>query len=529
MSYLRLARYNGRASALTLKKRPSSCTALAKLAYHSAKIATLSPLSEAKDQSSSDDPLADMGVPSALTTVQYRHNKFHQDLRLELLPSLPPNFTNNSLPLLNKKIELCFNLCDFTDPEGDIKAKSIKLQTLKELLNIFDSPTNIKKVSSETIDLFFEMITINLKRGIPSVPQIFLFGSDEPLLIDISWPHLSYVYSLLLKYQSLCPTDSHFDEKFCQLMISLLSAPDPNERENIYNFFIAYLKAFPDREPQIFKEFSYILDEYRYGSSNAPFAIRPILRVFIERFKSPENAAIKGTIFFESIVPLSSCHHFQSIFDLLQSVFEVVIEHNPEMIPDLILNHIKHWPEAYPSKEIIALQFLDFLVAKLPQEYFEEMSEVIFRRYAKSHMNNHHKVVAFSVNVYQNVDIIPKIIDNSKIIFPIVYVPLVLTMNGHWNRSAQDKAMNAIRSLIEIDPLTIDELKKINSNEPIFAEKQELHRSWALIARQAAKQDKSIDLAPILAEMQKRFNKNSTSYFQSKNGNAMIRRHMSVQ
>jgi len=361
------------------------------------------------------------------------------------------------------------------------------------------------------------MITTNLGRDIPFIPKKYLFSNDEPLVYDIGWPHLSLVYNLLLKYQGVVPNDSHFDNAFISFMVNLLQAPDPNERDQVIQFLQAYLTAFPQNENDLLKEISYLIEVYH--ETNEPFGVSSYLRLFSQVINQSTGDPVKLELFKVSIIPLIGSNHFISFYPLLTKIFDKMISLHPETTVLLVQSLLTHWPEAKPSKELFAIQLLDFLVAHLTQEEFTQMCPVIFKRYAICGESQHGKVVETSFKVWSNVKIIPQIVDNTKIIFPIIYPVIQRTTNHHWSRSIQDKALGTLRTVHDLDPLIAESIsqQRKNANASVETEEQTVHKSWAIIARQAAKFDRDLNLARTLADMQKRFNGSNNIKLGSKN------------
>ncbi|OHT16797.1 phosphoprotein phosphatase [Tritrichomonas foetus] len=519
MSVMLLSRYsNKRSSALSIKKRSASSTALQKLAYHTSRYATLEPISEAttpavpksKSMSSIDEPVDEV-IPNTLMTVELVKQKHHKDIQLPSLPNLPATIDNNAFPLIEKKLDLCCTLCDFTDTDVDRSAKSIKTQTLKELMNVFDSPTVVKNVSDSLLDSFFKMIKINLNRGLPSIPKKYLFYDDEPMMVDIAWAHLSNVYQLISKYQQINPRDKRFDHDYLNLMYSLLHAPDINERDFIVSFFTLYLETFPDQENSVLEKLSNILVGYR-DKVYDPFCVIPCLRIFQTRFKlKTEIDQNHLKFFYKAILPLHNAKHIFSYYNLLSDIMSFLISLDNELSMKIFFIVLKSWPEARPSKQILFINMINFIIERVPPEKFEKVAKPLFSLYARCSQNCHYKVVDASFQIWGNVTILPMILDNTRIIYPIVYPWFNKTMKEHWSNRTQNAALNTLKSMHDTDPFMFDELSQ-NQNQkkgappPIDPKAAQLHKNWALVARSAAKVDKNVNLARILAEIQIKFN-----------------------
>ena len=518
MSMLLLSRYNSkRVSALSIKKRCASSSALQKLAYHTSRYATLEPISSASDvpksksMSNLDDPVDEV-ILNNLMTVEQHKLKHHKDMQLPNLPPLPPTINSpQTSSLLSQKIELCCNLCEFVDKDADLQAKSIKSQTIKELMNVFNSPTGIKNVPDKNIDEFFKMIKINLSRGIPTIPKKYLFYDDEPILCDIAWPHLSLIHQLILGYQKINPTDKRFNHDFLNMMFSLLSSPDINEREQVVSFFEKYMETFPDKELLVLNHLANLLIGYR-EKVNDLFCVIPCLRLFQTRFKlkkSLDKNHLK--YFFDAILPLHTTKNLFSYYGIFTDIMGFFISFDKELAIKIFFIVIKSWPEAKPRKQILFISMINFIVEKIPPEQFETVATPLFSLYARCSQNCNYKVVDASFQIWGNVTILPMILDNTSIIYPIVYSWYNKTMKEHWNIRSQNAALNALKTMHDSDPFVFDELSqsqnpKKGAPPPIDPQAAQLHKNWALVARSAAKVDKNVNLAKILAEIQVKFN-----------------------
>lgn len=522
-----ISRYNNkRASALTLTKRSNSSTALQKLAYHTTHVATLEPISDApvpKSRSASninEEPVDEFGSVT-LMTVQQTTYKHHKDIKLPDLPPLQPMYNASQDAHIIKKIELCCTMCDFIDPKVDLAAKSIKASTLKELLNIFAAPTNIPQITNKLLDPFFNMLSANIMRDLPAVPKKYLFTDDEPIIIDIAWQHLTHVYQLLLKFQILKPTDSHFNEKFHMNMITRLHAPDPNERDCLVKFFSVYINAFKDREAAILTEMSFLLVGYKERKYD-PFCVTPILKIFLERFKTQQQIEARYLkVFVNSVLPLISAQHLITISPIMNQIFDTFIRLDKSIAVTLVKRIIQCWPEAKPSKQILFCQTLNYVIERLAPQDFEILAKQIFQLYARCSSSSSSKIVEASFQIWSNVTIIPMILDNTRTIFPIVYPAFSKAMKDHWSNKTQNSALNTLKAMHDIDPFMFDELnqtqqKKGSAPPPVDPNAGSIHKNWASIARAAAKVDKDMNLARVLAEIQMKFNAPSPQEQQSR-------------
>ena len=509
-----LSRYHGhRESYISCRKRSSSSTSLSKLAYHTCKQQTLKPLTDFDENSTKEDPIADEGIPAFITTIPITKHTHHTEVKFPKLPPINPIILDQtSLQLFRQKCDACCIFCDFSDPESDIYAKSQKTNTLKEILDCIN-PSSLNNFDDETNERFYNMITFNLTRPIPPIDKKYLVYDDEPLIIEVNWTHLQYIYQILRAFYGIVK-QCDFYHTLRKIMNNLLISADPNEREEILNFFKEYVKNYPDELDSILHDFSYKLIEYRESRPiSIPFPVTPILKFFVEVIKnSTEITPIIDAVFQKSVVPLISCQHIVTVYPQFMAVIDAISEKDPDIPKQVLRVALRHWPETCPSKQISYFFLLNFLIQKLSTEDFEQMCQPIFRLYTRCALSSQHaKVIETSFKIWSEVKILQMIMDNTKLIFPIAYPTYQKIMKEHWKAATQDAALNAIKSMHDLDPFMFDELaqaqKKGQNIQPNDDFDVQIHKSWAQIARAAAKHDKSVNLARVLAEIQVNFSK----------------------
>ena len=509
-----LARYSGhRQSYISCRKRSSSSTSLSKLAYHTAKQQTLKPLTDFDENSTKEgEPIADEGVPAFLTTVPITKRQHHTDAKFPKLPQLGASVDENWLKLFRDKCDACCVMCDFSDLESDVSAKTLKTNTLKELVEVLNQ-NNISSFDEETNQSLFNMITVNLTRPIPPIEKKYLVYDDEPLIIEINWNHLQHVYAIIKAYYTVV-RQSDFYHQLRKIMNTLLVSADPNEREEILNFYKEYVKMYPDQMDSLLTEFSYKLIEYKDTRPiSLPFPVTPILKFIAEAIKNSDSITDHiDEIFKKAVVPLISCQHIVTVYPQLMAVIDAMTEKDPGIPKQVLRIALHHWPETCPSKQISYFFLLNFLIQKLSAEDFEQMCQPIFRLYTRCALSSQHaKVIETSFKIWSDVKILQMIMDNTKAIFPIAYPTYQRIMKEHWKSATQDAALNAIKSMHDLDPFMFDELAQAQKKgQSIQADNDfdsQIHKSWAQIARSAAKRDKSVNLARVLAEIQVNFSR----------------------
>lgn len=526
MAALLLSRYKpGRASSLTLYRRSASTSALSKLAYHTTKKATLEPMSSASAPSSArkddQEPIDELDVPTFLRTVPTIKLLHHKDMVFPITGQMPTDPKKEAdFELIIKKLDACCLLPDFRDPEADRDAKAEKSAVLKDLLTVFGNQSIAPNLPKKVVDSFFHMLIVNLSRDVPLTEKKYLWYDDEPMIWDIAWPHLSLVYQLLLEFFRAKPKDEHFDLELEKLLQDLFGRPDTRERDALLVFFKEYVVQYPERELRIWRKMANQILMYREKVIQ-PYPVTPILLFWGDRFAAVTEPLLieeSTRILNDVLIPLISGQHIVTHTGPLTELFSIFIERDPSVALRIGNELITRFPKSKPAKQITFINMLNAVTEKMTTDDFGLFAKRLFTFYAGIASVNSSKIVDASFRIWSNVHIIPMIIENSRDIFPVMHQALCTTMKEHWNNSTQNAALNTLNAMHDIDPFICDELNlnttKRNPVDPQAVIDAQTHKNWALVARQAAKEDRNLNLASILANIQMVFNRQQSRQVQ---------------
>ena len=346
------------------------------------------------------------------------------------------------------------------------------------------------------------MIKKNLFRSLPLIPKKFLITDDTQLFMEVNWPHLSLIYAFIAQYQSLYPNDPHLDLNFVLELTSQSQSCDNNERECIVNFIISYVSTHQDFIPNIMRKYFSIIYGYLEGT-HYPFGVSPALKFILSVVKLPNSSVLDmyKQFFYTGILPLLTTHHLSSFYSLLSQHFDYFISLDSSLSSIIIQYIISHWPVSFPSKQIIYLGILHKALEKMPLKQFIELSPKIFNFYADCMLSKSYKVAEVSLKIWNNNAIYSLIIENTKVIIPIVMKPLSHMMKKHWNENTRKTALITFQLIHNLD--TNSKYTKKILEQP--SQENDIQKIWALIARTGAKNDKELKLSPILLSIQLNF------------------------
>ena len=95
--------------------------------------------------------------------------------------------------------------------------------------------------------------------------------------------------------------------------------------------------------------------------------------------------------------------------------------------------------------------------------------------------------------------------DNAKIIFPFVYPILSKGMKENWSQDIINNIDDIFQTMNRIDSFIFQELCRQKPSQAASVTANDHLKTWAIIARAAAKSDRNLNLATKLAEIQRVF------------------------
>jgi serine/threonine-protein phosphatase 2A regulatory subunit B' len=461
---------------------------LTRLAYHSSRKATLAPLALPQAPACECELVKfDPGVPNFIWAQDYTPLHDHVDMVLPAAPNLTKDHTEESFNAMAQAIEICKLITVICNPCVDREAKDQKKKLLQKMKRIL-TPDFMKAMPASLGESLVDMFEKNAFRTVPEIHPRFLVGDSEPSVMDRAWAQLGPVYDLFLGYFGVSARNPRFDLAFEQKMMTLLYAPDGNERDLVAAFFVNYAGAHPDRELVLWTKFTHLLGLYRQNAI-PPFVVDPILQFFTARFpraRCDRNDVIKNRIFRYSIMPLISAQHFLSWTDRLLTLLDILGEEQPELVADFVQEVLLRWPHARSSTFIPWITWTNELVERLPHKHMQRMMRPLFTLYAEFADNPSHRIVEASFKIWGSQATAPKLADHSSIIYPILY-PVLLKGSTSSNKRIQTSCLSMLKTLEHSSPTVFGKLKNKYKNPKVVIVDEVLAKAskWATIAKSA--------------------------------------------
>ena len=427
--------------------------------------------------------------------------KSTHDLTLPTLPLIPkpsdPQFKN----IMLQKIQLCTQICDFSNINNDVKAKEIKAKALSEISSSFLAIGFNANCDDEIKTAMLEMIKTNLLNRKTSFNISFFFNADSSCYVIEDWEHVSLVYKLLISMIKAFPRFSGWTRDFVKSLLHLMSSRDTNERDSFTQFIISYLLNTPQEIQFLYPILSQKLIDHRESSD--PCGVYTSLSIMHSISSCLQK--IFRPIFVSHIVPLIGDKYLPIFHVPLFQIVSINLAETPQRITPVLLTLINYWPISHASKQEIMLRAL---VKTLP--YMEKINEPLLAKsisiISQCCDSEYFKVAEFACRSFTDQVILDLVGYDSKAHLAMI-LPHVEAAQSHWSNNVREAADAAMRSLSRVDPRFSADFK---GKSRLDQQKTKLS-AWATIARRAAKRDKSLNLATKLGELTKVFNSNAGS------------------
>lgn len=505
-----LGRYGSHTSSLSLYRQPAQSARPSSMRrfFQSTHKSVLPPLPDGKGgtapnssrdekKKAENEPICDLEIVPGGAKGKIDHSK---DVKLPDLPPLPPITSSSFTKSLVNKIKLLETTLNWLNSEADVDAKEIRLDTLKELKELDQSWTSMHP---DDFDLIWKFINGQIFREVQVPEKKFLFSDDLVVFNEPSLAHLTIVYELLSEFVLKMP--KQFNTEFVTKIIGRFVVPDANERTILADLVIKVFNEIPEHNILIVGKCKMNLLDYLDGNT-LPYVLQPSLAVLLNMFnKNTKNLEVPEIqdIYYNYVLPVLGALHYQSCAPTMFSIIELFVKNSqPSVIPTMKAL-FTHFPRTRSSKTISFLQALTLTLTKITVKDFKHNMKKIFHLYIKCATCPQIKVSSASFGIWTKIELEPMIMDNAKIIFPMIYPTLSKASRESWSSDIKSTVDDIMQVMNRIDGFIFQELCRQKAPPP--SNQNDSIKTWAMIARDAAKRDKDINLAVKLAEIQRIF------------------------
>lgn len=387
--------------------------------------------------------------------------------------------------LFRKKLALCCQLFDFTDPTKQVKEKEVKRQTLLELVDYVNSGTG--KFTESVFEDITSMLVANLFRTLPPSPHensavdSFDPEEEEPTM-EPAWLHLQIVYEFLLRYVVSNETDAkvvkrYIDQGFVLRLLDLFDSEDPREREYLKTILHRIYGKFMVHRPFIRKAINNIFYRFIFETErhNGIAELLEILGSIINGFALPLKEEHK-LFLVRALIPLHkpkcvSMYHQQLSYCITQFV-----EKDPTLADVVIRGLLKFWPLTNSQKEVLFLGELEEILELTQAAEFQMVMVPLFSRVARCLNSSHFQVAERAHFLWNNDYIVSLVAQNRASILPIIFSSLERNARNHWNQAVHNLTLNVRKMFFEMDLPLYEDCQRLFVEEERREQGVELER-----------------------------------------------------
>ncbi|XP_027343288.1 serine/threonine protein phosphatase 2A 59 kDa regulatory subunit B' gamma isoform-like isoform X2 [Abrus precatorius] len=429
----------------------------------------------------------------------------------EALPSFRDVSSSEKPNLFIRKLHMCCIVFDFNDPAKHLKEKDIKRQTLLELVDYVSSVNS--KFNEVTMQEITKMVAANLFRTLPSsnhdgkVAETYELEEEEPTL-EPAWSHLQIVYEILYRFVASSETDAklakrYIDHSFVLRLLDLFDSEDQREREYLKTILHRIYGKFMVHRPFIRKAINNIFYRFIFETEkhNGIAELLEILGSIINGFALPLKEEHKLFLFVEKDVkladtvirgllkywPITNSSKEVMFLGELEEVLEATQAAEFQRCLCFFAVSMLVYPLDHYSFSILNNEFLQKVILKIGDEYFLALTWFCLQ------------VAERALFLWNNDHIRNLIIQNCKVILPIIFPALEKNTRGHWNQAVQSLTLNVRKIFSDADPALFDDcLMRFQEDEIKERDKQEKRQStWKRLEDVAA--SKAVSNEAVLA------------------------------
>ena len=446
-------------------------------------------------------------VRPIIISLAYPFLKIRPPLLLQECPPFDRIERNSFAELFHKKIEICRQLCDFSEQSLETEAKAVKTKTLLELLDLVK--TN-KDLGRPFLDEILEMTLINLMRKIPPFPNLSSAFDEEPSVIDRTWEHLSVVYSIL---QNVTLMLDSIDPSTVKNLVNLLNIPHLPEREKLVDILRNVIAQFEEHRHMIYNLLIINVSDYLTLQKN-PFCIHPTINLLL--FMN-QYVPLDMKTYRTCVLPLMSMPHLRLFLNPFVSLLQTQMSIHPGHKMDVLEYALRHCPRTKASKQRNFIFILIGIAEHLNSEEFAPVAVKFAQILSLLTLSPNVKVSETAMMIWSNNALLNLIISCKDSVVPIMYRTLVRVVNEHWNKSIQNMAIGA-KAIIEqrISKPQDGSDRCQSSRYQMLAGAEKQHTAWVRIASSAAMNDISFDLMSCLNRINQAFSPNEAVFSRSR-------------
>lgn len=423
-----------------------------------------------------------LSVPNPASDAGLKPNGNSASFSYEALPGFKDVPSSEKQNLFIKKLNMCSVLFDFGDATRDLKEKEIKRQTLLELVDYVSSANG--KFPEVVVKEAVKMVSVNLFRTFNPQPRenrvvdALDLEEDEPSM-DPAWPHLQIGYEFLLRFVTSPETDAklakrYIDQSFILKLLDLFDSEDTREREYLKTILHRIYGKFMVHRPFIRKAINNIFFRFIFETEkhNGIAEFLEILGSIINGFALPLKEEHK-VFLVRALIPLHKPKCVAAYHQQLSYCITQFIEKDCKLADTVIRGLLKYWPVTNSSKEVMFLNELEEVLEGTQPPEFQRCMVPLFHQIAHCLNSLHFQVAERALFFWNNDHIENLIMQNRKVILPIIFPALEKNARSHWNQAVRSLTLNVRKIFYDHDTELFNEFSsKFQDDESKEKEKE---------------------------------------------------------
>ncbi|OHT13550.1 hypothetical protein TRFO_03292 [Tritrichomonas foetus] len=417
----------------------------------------------------------------------------------EEAPPLPLVTDKEFENVLSKKLVLCSEVFDFTDPDSEIQAKELKEKYLFELIDLFNNEQEAQLLNPKFQRGIFYMIESNIFRKDPIFPTKqqtldFVMTVTEP-----SWPHLFYCYQILNRFVTLFPDAEFVNLSVVHKAITLTQLPDANERNQLVSFLRIFYDNRPNDRLQLINFVNNQLQSLIEGYS-IPYCGMPmiVLLTHIISHTPPPLPDYLMKVIKESLIPAISLPYLSLYLINVKQFFSAILTVHPDNIVEILRHMQRVWPLTNASKQQQCLDILLFVFAKMTRPIFKPISHSSFAFLAQFVNSEHTKLSETVMEIWLKQPPDEWIVENSRVGIVEMFDAISIAATSHWCRINMEKANLVLNEMAKINKTQFHKMKiaqkQAQAQKPPPKKSNTFIRKWTYITKKASRRGYDVNI-----------------------------------
>lgn len=294
-------------------------------------------------------PKSEMGLNvDKIVNYTTLHKLNQETINIKPTKSFQENPPREHAKLFIEKCKQCSNICDFSSPSLDQKAKTTKTQLLKHLASVFTNPNLARAVSQDSMNLFYKMLSVNLFRPLPKMKPFTVIETHD-VTYDSAWPHLSLCYEALQSSLS-CKYAQNISPDFIYHLVGNSVSPDDRERIAVRDILYSMYTKFMNHRTIVREK---IADQFTNGVCSSE--LLEFLISVVSGFNSPLNPE-HVTYFRNSILSLHTLNNLPLFAVQVKKLILAYIQKSGFLLDSTIEYLLLHWPKSNRIKQCLFLK-----------------------------------------------------------------------------------------------------------------------------------------------------------------------------